>query len=65
VLSPKVKCEGRTTNGNVEAWANDDGAAESIYEGFVRQAIERGLADSDAGHTKPVEQVHARYGLEP
>jgi predicted transcriptional regulator len=36
-----------------------------MYEIYVRQAIERGLADSDAGCTKPVEEVRARYGLQP
>jgi hypothetical protein len=40
----------------------DDAA---IYEAYVRQAFKRGLADSDAGRTKPVEEVRARYGLEP
>ena len=36
-----------------------------MYEIYVRQAIERGLADSEAGRTKPVEEVRAKYGLEP
>ena len=36
-----------------------------MYEIYVRQAIERGLADSDAGRTTPIEQIQAKYGLEP
>jgi hypothetical protein len=36
-----------------------------MYEIYVRQAIERGLADSDAGRTKPVEEIRGKYGLEP
>lgn len=34
-----------------------------MYEIYVRQAVERGLADSDAGRTTPIEQIRARYGL--
>jgi hypothetical protein len=34
-----------------------------MYEVYVRQAVERGLADSDASRTKPIEEVRARYGL--
>ena len=36
-----------------------------MYEIYVRQAIERGLADSAAGRTTPVEEVRSRYGLQP
>jgi len=31
----------------------------------VRQAIEQGLADSQAGRTKQVPEVRAKYGLPP
>ena len=34
-----------------------------IHEIYVRQAIERGLADSEAGRTKEVRDVRAKYGL--
>lgn len=37
----------------------DDRVAE------VRAQIEAGIADSKAGRTTPVEEVRARYGLEP
>jgi len=29
----------------------------------IREAIERGLADSNAGRTKDVQEVRAKYGL--
>lgn len=31
---------------------------------YVRQVIERGLADSKAGRTSDVREVRSRYGLE-
>ena len=34
-----------------------------IHEIYVRQVIERGLADSDAGRTTDVREVRAKYGL--
>ncbi len=34
-----------------------------MREIYVRQAIEAGLADSDAGRTTGVEQVRAEFGL--
>jgi hypothetical protein len=36
-----------------------------MYEIYVRKAIERGLEDSIAGRTTPVEQIRIKYGLEP
>jgi predicted transcriptional regulator len=38
---------------------------ELDYEQYVRQAIERGLADSDAGRTMSIEDVRSRFGLKP
>lgn len=35
-----------------------------ISEIYVRQVIERGLADSEAGRTSEVSQVRRKYGLE-
>ncbi|MEK7322743.1 MAG: hypothetical protein AABZ84_06665 [Pseudomonadota bacterium] len=37
-----------------------DDLMQSIYE---RQAIERGVADSDADRVKSVTEVRAKYGL--
>ncbi len=34
-----------------------------MHEIYVREAIERGLADSMAGRTKDVKDVRAKYGL--
>lgn len=34
-----------------------------MHEIYVRQAIERGLADSRAGRTTAVREVRAKYGL--
>lgn len=36
---------------------------ELMYEIYVRQTIEAGLADSDAGRTEPVEAVRERFNL--
>ena len=35
-----------------------------MREIYVRQAIESGLADSQAGRTTNVESIRAEYGLE-
>ncbi len=34
-----------------------------MHEIYVREAIEQGLADSEAGKTKDVKEVRAGYGL--
>ena len=34
-----------------------------MHEIYVREVIERGLADSKAGKTKDVKEVRAKYGL--
>ena len=34
-----------------------------MREIYVRETIERGLADSDAGHTKEVNDIRLKYGL--
>jgi hypothetical protein len=34
-----------------------------IHEIYVRQAIEKGLADSEAGRTHDVMDVRSRFGL--
>jgi predicted transcriptional regulator len=36
-----------------------------MYELYVRQAIEAGLADSEAGRTLDVKEVRAKFGLAP
>jgi predicted transcriptional regulator len=37
--------------------------ADLMREIFVRQVIEEGLANSDAGRTKDVLEIRRRYGL--
>ena len=34
-----------------------------MYRIYVREAIEAGLADSEAGRTVPVAEVRKQYGL--
>lgn len=34
-----------------------------MHEIYVREVVERGLADSLAGKTKDVKEVRAKYGL--
>jgi len=36
---------------------------DPIRKIYVREVIERGLADSKAGRTTDVREVHAKYGL--
>jgi hypothetical protein len=35
-----------------------------MHEIYVREVIERGLADSKAGRTKDVKEIRAKYGLQ-
>jgi len=34
-----------------------------MHEIYVREAIEKGLEDSRAGHTKDVSEIRKKYGL--
>ena len=34
-----------------------------MREIYVREVVERGLADSQAGRTKDVKDIRAKYGL--
>ncbi len=34
-----------------------------MHEIYVREAIDRGMADSRAGRTRSVQEVRAKYGL--
>jgi hypothetical protein len=36
-----------------------------MHQIYVRQCIETGLADSEAGKVKDVSEVRARFGLQP
>lgn len=48
----------------VDSLSSDATWDDLMYEIYVRQAIERGLADSEAGRTTPIENIRAKYGLE-
>jgi predicted transcriptional regulator len=58
--STKVKDEARRL---VERLPDEVTWDDVVHEIYVRQAIEAGLADSDAGRTTPVEEVRRRFGL--
>lgn len=47
----------------VEGLPEDASWDDLMYQIYVRQAIEAGLADSDAGHTLDVEEVRSKFGL--
>ena len=58
----KVKDEARRLIEELPEDATWDNLMHKIY---VRQAIEAGLKDSDAGRTLDVKEVRARFGLRP
>ena len=58
----KVKDEARRLIEELPENATWDDLMHKIY---VRQAIEAGLEDSDAGRTLDVKDVRARFGLKP
>jgi predicted transcriptional regulator len=49
----------------VEELSEESSWDDLMYEIYVRQAIEAGVADGKAGRTIPVEEVRAQFGLEP
>jgi predicted transcriptional regulator len=55
-----VKQEARRLVDNLPENATWD---DLMYEIYVRQAIETGLADSEAGRTLDVKEVRAKFGL--
>jgi predicted transcriptional regulator len=58
--SINVKQEARRLVDNLPENATWD---DLMYEIYVRQAIEAGLADSEAGRTLDVKEVRAKFGL--
>jgi hypothetical protein len=58
--STNVKQEARRLVDNLSENATWD---DLMYEIYVRQAIEAGLAESDAGRTLDVKEVRAKFGL--
>ncbi|MFB3923913.1 MAG: hypothetical protein ACE145_19500 [Terriglobia bacterium] len=55
-----IKAEARKL---IEKLPDDSTWDDLMREIYVRQAIESGLADSQAGRTTDVEQVRAEFGL--
>lgn len=47
----------------VELLPDDATWEDLMYEIYVKQAIEAGLRDSEAGRTVDVKEVRARFGL--
>ncbi len=47
----------------VEKLPEDSTWEDLMHEIYVRQAIEAGLADSQAGRTTEVEEVRSQFGL--
>lgn len=57
-----IKAEAHQLVDELPEGATWDDLMERIY---VRQAIDAGWADSEAGRTTDVKEVRARFGLEP
>jgi predicted transcriptional regulator len=49
----------------VEELPDDASWEDLMYRIYVRQAIEAGLGDSEAGRTVDVKDVRAQFGLNP
>ncbi len=60
--TPNVKEQARRL---VEELPEDASWDDLMYHIYVRQAIEAGMQDSEAGRTLDVKEVRARFGLKP
>ena len=49
----------------IEELAEDATWDDLMYHIYVRQAAESGLEDNKAGRTLDIEQVRAKFGLQP
>ena len=58
----KIKDEARRL---VEELPDDASWDDLMYKIYVRQSIEAGLRDSEAGRTMDVKEVRAKFGLKP
>jgi predicted transcriptional regulator len=59
--TPNIKEEARRLVDQMPENSTWDDLMHTIY---VRQSIEKGLADSEAGRTTPVEDVRKQFGLD-
>lgn len=62
MTSDRIKTEAHRLVDDLPLEATWEDLAERIY---VRQAIERGLADADAGRVQTTEEVRARLARTP
>ncbi len=60
MTSPGIKQQARQLVDQLSEQASWD---DLLYEIYVRQAIDRGLADADAGRLSPHEEVAKRFSL--
>lgn len=60
MATPNIKEEARRL---VEQLPDNSTWDDLVHEIYVRQAIEAGLADSQAGRTIDVEHVRSSFGL--
>ena len=60
MATPSIKEEARRL---VEKLPENSTWEDLVHEIYVRQAVEAGLADSQAGQTTDVEQVRSSFGL--
>jgi predicted transcriptional regulator len=58
--TPNIKEEARRLVDQMPENSTWDDLMHTIY---VRQSIEKGLADSEAGRTTPVEDVRKQFGF--
>jgi len=58
----KIKDEARRL---VEELPEDASWDDLMYKIYVRQTIEAGLRDSEAGRTVDLKEVRAKFGLKP
>jgi predicted transcriptional regulator len=58
--APHIKDEARRL---IEALPEDSTWEDLMYQIYVRETIEAGLADSEAGRVTDVEKVRAELGL--
>jgi predicted transcriptional regulator len=59
-MSANIKEEARRL---VEALPEDSTWEDLMYQIYVREAVERGLADAEAGRVTDVKKVREEFGL--
>ena len=62
IMSANIKEEARRL---IENLPDDSTWEDLMYQIYVRETIEAGLADSEAGRVTDVEKVREEFGLRP